>query len=150
MAAGVSLAAGKADELRKRLNENCTLTEDDLTEKVKIDIPLPVGFVTEALVEEIDRLEPFGVANPRPLFAEKDVPVRSMSLLGANRNLLKIMLEGKDPSGNTKVCEAVCFNNAEELYNEIQARKSLSVIYQPSINEYQGRRSVQLIIKDLK
>ncbi len=150
MAAGVSLAAGKADELRKRLNENCTLTEDDLTEKVKIDIPLPVGFVTEALVEEIDRLEPFGVANPRPLFAEKDVPVRSMSLLGANRNLLKIMLECKEPSGNTKVCEAVCFNDAEELYNEIQARKSLSVVYQPSINEYQGRRSVQLIIKDLK
>ncbi len=150
MAAGVSLEAGRADELRTRLNANCTLTEDDLTEKIRIDIPLPVGYVTDELVEEIDRLEPFGVANPRPLFAEKDVPVRSMSLLGRNRNLLKIILEGKDPAGNTKVCEAVCFNDAEETYNEIQARKSLSVVYQPSFNEYQGRRSVQLIIKDLK
>ena len=150
MAAGVSLAAGKADELRTRLNDNCTLTDDDLIEKVKIDIPLPVGYVTDAFVEEIDRLEPFGVSNPRPLFAEKDVPVRSMNLLGQNKNLLKIFLEGKDPSGNTKVCEAVCFNDAEATYKEIQGRKSLSVVYQPSFNEYQGRRSVQLIIKDLK
>ena len=101
-------------------------------------------------MEEIDRLEPFGVANPRPLFAEKDVPVRSMSLLGHDKNLLKIMLEGKDPSGNIKVCEAVCYSDAEEIYNEIRERKSLSLVYQPSFNEYQGRRSVRLIIKDLK
>ena len=90
MAAGLSMLRGSADELRRRLNENCTLSEDDLTEKIKIDIPLPIGYVNDSLVEEIDRLEPFGIANPRPLFAQLDIPVRSMNLVGRNNNLLKI------------------------------------------------------------
>ncbi len=148
MAAGMSLPAGSADELRRRLNEACTLTDEDLVEKMKIDIPLPVGYVTMDLVNELSRLEPFGISNPRPLFAQKDVPVRSVRLLGANGNLLKLVLEGKDAAGKDKPVEAVYFGDTKRAYEELKDRESVSVLYQPGINEYNGTRSVQLTIKD--
>ena len=148
MAAGLSMPAGYADELRKRLNENCTLTDDDLVEKMRIDIPLPVGYVDEAFVNELTRLEPFGVGNPKPLFAQKDVPIRSVSLLGKERKVLKLVLEGKDPLGCVRAVEAVCFDDAEHSYEMLSGRKTVSVLYQAGFNEYNGRRSVQLLIKD--
>ena len=148
MAAGLSMNAGTAETLRERLNEQCTLSDDDLVEKMKIDIPLPVGYVDDALVEELETLEPFGIANPRPLFAQKDVPVRRIDLFGSDRKVLKLKLEGNDASGNTRVIDAVCFDNAAEAYEELKDSKTVSVLYQAGFNEYQGRRSVQLIIKD--
>ena len=148
MAAGLSMNAGTAETLRIRLNELCTLTDDDLVEKMKIDIPLPVGYVDDALVEELETLEPFGIANPRPLFAQKDVPVRRIDLFGSERKVLKLKLEGTDAAGNTKVIDAVCFDNAAEAYEELKDSKTVSVLYQAGFNEYQGRRSVQLIIRD--
>ena len=148
MAAGLSMPAGSADKLRARLNGICTLTDEDLIEKIRIDIPLPTGFVNEAFVEELDRLEPFGVSNPKPVFAEKDVPVRSVQLLGKNKNLLKMVLEGKNAAGDTGPVEAVYFGNTEEAYEELKDRKSVSVLYQPGFNEYNGRRSIQLVVKD--
>ena len=148
MAAGLSMNAGTAETLRIRLNELCTLTDDDLVEKMKIDIPLPVGYVDDALVEELETLEPFGIANPRPLFAQKDVPVRRIDLFGSERKVLKLKLEGTDAAGNTKVIDAVCFDNAAEAYEELKDSKTVSVLYQTGFNEYQGRRNVQLIIRD--
>lgn len=148
MAAGLSMPAGTADMLRSRLNEKCTLTDEDLIEKIRIDIPLPTGFVNEAFVEELDRLEPFGVSNPKPVFAEKDVPVRSIQLLGKNKNLLKMVLEGKNASGEAVAVEAVYFGDTEKAYEELRDRKSVSVLYQPGFNEYNGRRSIQLVIRD--
>lgn len=148
MAAGLSMPAGTADLLRERLNGICTLTDEDLIEKIRIDIPLPVGYVNEAFVEEIDRLEPFGVSNPKPVFAEKDVPVRSIQLLGKNRNLLKMVLEGKNAAGDAIAVEAVYFGDTEGAYEELRDRTSVSVLYQPGFNEYNGRRSIQLVIRD--
>ena len=148
MAAGLSMPAGLADELRKRLNDNCTLSDDDLVEKIRIDIPLPIGYVTESFVGELDRLEPFGVSNPKPVFAEKDVPVRSVQLLGKNRNLLKMVLEGKNAAGDTVPVEAVYFGDTVEAYDELKDSKSVSILYQPGLNEYNGKRSIQLTVKD--
>ena len=148
MAAGLSMPAGSADELRKKLNYNCTLTDDDLVEKLKIDIPLPVGYANEGFVEELSRLEPFGVGNARPLFAEKDVPIRSINLAGRDRKVVKLVLEGKDAKGGVRPVEAVCFDDAEHAYEELCERKTVSIVYQAGINEYNGRRSVSLTIKD--
>ena len=148
MAAGLSMNAGRADELRRRLNENCTLTDEDLTEKMKIDIPLPVGYADERFTEELSALEPFGVGNPRPLFAEKDVPVRSVSLVGRDRKIVKVILEGKDASGKVRPVEAVCFDDPKRVYSDLSEKKTLSVLYQAGFNEYNGRRTVQLVIKD--
>ena len=148
MAAGLSMRAGSADELRRRLNEQCTLSDDDLVRKMQIDIPLPIGYADISLSEELERLEPFGVGNPTPLFAQKDVTVRSVQLFGRNRNVLKMILEGADASKNAKTAEAVIFEDAEAAYEDLKDRKSVSILYQLGINEYNGRRSVQLIIKD--
>jgi len=149
MAAGLSMPAGYADELRRRLNDECTLTQEDLTEKMMIDIPLPIGYVDEAIIEELDRLEPYGVANPRPLFAEKDVRLRSCSLVGKTGNVLTMVLEGKDSKGNAKVYDAVYFGDTHEAYERIRDRKTISVLYQPGFNEYNGRRSIRLTVKDM-
>ena len=146
MAAGLSLPAGSADELRTRLNENCTLTDDDLVKKYMIDIPLPVGYINDGFVEELSRLEPFGIANPGPLFAQKDVLIRSIRL--ASEKCLKMTLEGKDPAGSARGVDAVCFNDASSAYEELKDRRSVSILYQAGFNEYNGRRSVQLTIKD--
>ena len=147
MAAGLSMNAGSADELRQRLNENCTLADEDLIPKMMIDIPLPVGYVNESLVSELDTLEPYGLSNPRPLFAQKDVPIRSITL-SPKKNCLRLVLEGTDEAGRPVTRDAVLFDGAEEAYNEVSGRKSLSVLYQAGFNEYNGRRSVQLLIKD--
>ena len=148
MAAGLSMPAGSADELRKKLNDNCTLTDDELIEKLKIDIPLPVGYADEGFAQELSKLEPFGVGNARPLFAQKDVPVRSINLAGRERKVVKLVLEGKDAKGAVRPVEAVCFDDAERVYDELCGRNTVSIVYQVGINEYNGRRSVSLTIKD--
>lgn len=150
MAAGLSMKAGSAEELRRRLNELCTLGEDELTEKMHIDIPLPIGYVNMDFVEELGKLEPYGLGNPGPLFAEKDVSIRDIRIAGKNRNVLKLSLEGHDASGNSKVLDAVYFGDVPAAYEELSARNSVTVLYQAGINEYQGRRSIQLTIKDYK
>ncbi|MBO4903844.1 MAG: single-stranded-DNA-specific exonuclease RecJ [Lachnospiraceae bacterium] len=148
MAAGLSMPAGSADRLREELNAQCTLTDDDLIEKMRIDIPLPISYVDSGFVTELDRLEPYGVANPRPLFAQKDVPLRSLNLMGKNKNVLRLVLEAPGPDGRTRTVDAVFFGETEAAYEELSSRKSVSILYQPEFNEYNGRRNLQLIIKD--
>ncbi len=147
MAAGLSMPAGSADKLRLALNDNCKLTQDDLTQKMMIDIPLPVGYVNEAFVEELEKLEPYGVQNPKPLFAQKDVPIRSITL-SPKKNCLRMNLEGKDLAGNIVVVSAVLFDGAEEAYELLNGKSSVSILYQAGFNTYNGRRSVQLLVKD--
>lgn len=146
MAAGLSLPAGSADELRRRLNENCTLSLDELAEKAVIDIPLPIGYVTDEFVRELDKLEPCGTGNPRPLFAQKDIPVRSVQL--PSKNVLKLVLEGRDGAGNVRIYEAVSFKDCERMYEELKDRKTVSLLYQVGFNEYMGEKKVQLQIRD--
>lgn len=148
MAAGMSLPSESVDELRLRLNANCELTESDLVEKMVIDIPLPIGYVTRDLVYELDKLAPFGVSNPRPLFAQKNVKVRSVNLMGKNNNVLKMVLEGSDAEGMPVCHEAVLFENAAENYEKLKDAETISVLYQAAINEFRGTESVSLQIKD--
>ena len=148
MAAGLSMNAGMADELRKRLNENCTLTDDELVEKMTIDIPMPIGYVTKEFVEELDKLAPFGNANPKPLFAQKDVVIKNISLLGKNQNVCKLRLAGVNAGGEVSEVDAVLFDDAQKAYEELSASGKVSILYQAGMNEYMGRSSVQLTIKD--
>lgn len=149
MAAGMSLPLGNVEELRRRLNENTSLTEDDLVEKMIIDIPLPIGYVNLNLVNEFDRLAPFGVANAKPLFAQKDIPIKSIALVGQNKNTIKLTLEGVDPvDGRTKNVNAMIFNSSREEFEKIQNKSTISILYQAGINEYMGNKSVSLTIQD--
>lgn len=148
MAAGMSMVRENVDELRRRLNDNCTLTDEELVEKLVIDIPLPVGYVTMNLVQELDKLAPFGVANPTPLFAQKDVPVKSVRLIGKNQNVLKMVLEGVDSANRRVNMDAILYQANADIYEELKNRETISILYQATVNEYMGTSSVQLVIRD--
>ena len=143
MAAGLSLPEENIEAFRRELNEQCTLTEEDFIEKVKIDVPMPVAYVTEKLIEDLEKLAPFGKANPKPVFAEKDVVCAYPRILGANRNVLKARV--LTPTGGVGP-DLISFRSAEELMDIIRERGSVSITYYPQINEYMGTRSIQIAV----
>jgi single-stranded-DNA-specific exonuclease len=115
---------------------------------MQIDIPLPVGFADEAFVSELEKLEPFGVGNPKPLFAQKDVPLKSIQLVGKTQNVLKLVVEGADAAGKGVLKEAVYFGDTKNAYEQLKDRKTVSLLYQLQLNEYNGKKNVQLLVKD--
>lgn len=144
MAAGLSLKEENVELFRCRLNENCTLTEEDLTPKIVIDVPMPLSYVNRNLIEQISLLEPFGKGNTKPLFAEKGLRVLGLRIFGKNHNVAKMQL--MDAKGN--VTDAVYFGEAEEFKAFAERRESISVTYYPEINSYQGRETLQAVIRN--
>ena len=147
MAAGLSLDEENIGEFRRQINEQCMLEPEDFVCKVVIDVPMPLRYVTEDLVHQLDLLAPFGKANPRPVFAQKGVVCTNPRIFGANRNVLKTRLrvQGEGVQGMIMV-DGIAFRNAEELMERIETGEPLSVVYYPQINEYMGRKSVQIVI----
>lgn len=146
MAAGVSLLPEKLDEFRSKLNEQANLTEQDLTPIEMIDVPMPISYISESIVEQLEVLEPFGNGNEKPVFADKNLRVTSLNILGKNRNVLKMYL--KNENGYT--IEAVKFNVDDSVLNEVHLNDVISVIYYPTINEFNGRRSLQIVVKEIR
>ncbi len=158
LAAGFSLEKEKIETFRRMLNENCTLTQEELTEKVVIDMELPFACVTERFIQELSLLEPFGKGNTKPVFAARNVEILSGRILGKNRNVLKLRV--RDATNTT--LDAMYFNHGEEFlkvlkdrYGEegvdamLSGRQSpitLSVTYYPELNEYMGRVTPQIVI----
>lgn len=142
MAAGVSLPEENVEIFRHRINEICTLTKEDLIPKVKIDMPLPLSYITEGLIEQLELLEPFGKGNVKPLFAGKNFKVLYPKIVGKNKNVLKFLVQDEDGVQ----LDAVYFGNAKECLEYIQRKKEMMFTYYPSINEYMGRRTVQITI----
>ena len=142
MAAGLSLREENLESFKKALNENCTLTPEDYTCKRWIDVQMPLGYITKELIRGFSVLEPFGRGNEKPLFAEKDICVRSLRLIGQNHNAVKMMVEDK----NGCQMEAVYFGDAEEFIGEVHAGSVISALYYPSINEYRGIEKIQITI----
>ena len=130
MAAGLSIEEENIEKFRRQLNENCTLTEEDLRPKVVIDVPMPVSYITKELVEQISLLEPFGKGNTKPIFAQKGLRVLDSNIIGKNKNVVKLKL--LDPQGVTM--EGIYFGEAEDFVNFIRERNSISVTYYPEIN----------------
>ena len=97
MAAGLSIEEKNIEEFRRRLNVNCTLTDEELRPKIVIDVPMPVSYITKELVEQISLLEPFGKGNTKPVFAQKNLRVLDYSIIGKNKNVVKLKL--LDPQG---------------------------------------------------
>ena len=160
MAAGLTLPKVNLDLFRARLNDLTTLKESDLVAKISIDVPMPISYITESLVEQLKILEPFGTANPKPLFAKKNFSILSARNLGARRNVLKLRVA--DEQGYEM--DAVYFGNIEDFHqylsshfpeNEVeymyQGRKNsvtLSFTYYPDVNEFRGTKTLQLIIQN--
>ena len=144
MAAGLSIEEENIDKFRRQLNENCTLTEEDLRPKVVIDVPMPVSYITKELIEQISLLEPFGKGNTKPIFAQKGLRVLDSSIIGKNKNVVKLKL--LDPQGVTM--EGIYFGEAEDFANFIRQKDTISVTYYPEINRFRGRESLQIIIQN--
>lgn len=162
MAAGLSLPKENLERFREEINRKCTLTEADFIPKIKIDIAMPVGYPDTALVQELELLEPFGKGNVKPLFADKDLKVKNAAIVGRNRNVLKLTLEtvyGENVA-------AVYFGDVEkfldyyrEKYGDAQVEAALcgknnkillQIVYYPEINSYNGRESIQIIIRNYR
>lgn len=155
MAAGFSIEKERLDELRRKINEAAVLTDEDITPKLMIDVAMPLAYNSIELTEQIERLEPYGKGNRKPLFAQAAVPVRMAQILGRNKNLLKLQLD----TGYGRCVDAIDFdpdtfvNNIKQWFGEDECVKMLNgqpnavvidVAYYPTINEYMGRRSLQM------
>lgn len=146
MAAGLSIKEENIDAFRKRLNENCSLTEEELIPKVVIDVPMPVSYITKELVKEISLLEPFGKGNTKPVFAQKDLRVLNLRIFGKNRNVAKMQL--MDGSGT--IIDGIYFGEAEKFSQYVSGKETLMITYYPEINRYQGRENLQVIIQEYR
>lgn len=144
MAAGLSIKEENIEAFRRQLNENCTLTEEDLRPKIVIDVPMPVSYITKELVEQISLLEPFGKGNTKPVFAQKGLRVLDSSILGKNKNVVKVKL--LDPQGVPM--EGIYFGEAEEFAGFLKEHDTIVVTYYPEINRFRGRESLQIIIQN--
>lgn len=162
MAAGFSLAGeGDLNELRKRLNENSTLTEEDFREVVHIDVPMPLSYADNRFVKELSLLEPFGAGNPKPVFAQKNVRLLSGKILGKNRNVGKFRIADESGSGYDMIyfgdmekldrflSETYGEHEKEALYSGSRSFEGLTVsmVYYPEINRYMGRESIQIVMQ---
>ena len=158
MAAGMTLKESDLEELERRLNENSVLTEEDFQPVVMIDAPMPIGFVTEKLMEEFLLMEPFGVGNPKPVFAEQHFKILRGRALGREGQFLKLTVQNDKGSQ----CDAMMFRGKEEfeafvveewgerelarMYEGKENYLDVAFTYFPSVNEYQGNRTIQIEI----
>ena len=163
MAAGLSSPEENLPLLRKKLNDNCTLTDEELKPKVKIDVALNLNYVDEKLIAKIGALEPFGKGNATPVIAAKNVNVRSFRTIGLEKNHIKF--ECVIPENNMRI-DALLFNKAEEfkevfddkygmgkfeqVSNGTLFKFNIDAIYKPSVNEFNGRKSMQIIINNIR
>jgi single-stranded-DNA-specific exonuclease len=119
-----------------------------MQDKLTADIALPLSYATMQLAMELDKLEPYGKGNHKPLFAQKDLCVSDVRVLGKNRNLVKLKLRPAD--GSCPPTDAVIFGEGDEIEKELAGKDRLAVMYELDINEYMGSSNLQLIIKDFR
>ena len=145
MAAGLSLAISEIDIFRKMLNDNAILTDEDLIPKMWIDVPMPVSYANIRLVNQLKLLEPFGKGNEKPVFADRNLYVKTASVIGKNKNVLRCQLETED--GTYVPAVQFGINNIDDIP---RAGMRISIIYYPDINTFNGIMSLQIIIKEWK
>lgn len=160
MAAGLSLAKENVPVFRQRINELCRLTLEDFVEKIMIDVPMPLDYITEELIEEFHVLEPFGKGNTKPLFAEKNLRLLKAAVLGKNKNVLKFTVCNQQGAA----MEALYFGDVERMQSYLTEKYGtqemeklflgrangmlLSVTYYPTVNEFRDRRTLQIVIQN--
>lgn len=162
MAAGLSLQEDKVDELRIALNNKCELTDEDLTRKIMIDSSLPLEYLNLHLIEELNVLEPFGKGNAKPVFGVRDAKITRAMLLGKDKNVLKLKLL----TNNNITIDAMIFNDLENfeskiiekygnegldnLYNKSNNNIPMDFTFYPSINEWNGNKSIQIVVNGIR
>ena len=146
MAAGFSLEEKNVKEFRRRLNAQAQLKPEDFIPKIWIDVAMPLEYISEALITELKLLEPFGQGNEKPQFAQKDLHIRSVRVLGKNRNAVKLSLV----TGQGLAMEGMLFTEGDRFVEELGRSQMIDVIYYPDVNEYNGNRMIQIVIREYK
>lgn len=146
MAAGLSLKEENVETFRKALNDNAKLSDEDFIPKIWIDVAMPMEYVSEPLIRELEMLEPFGQGNEKPQFAQKGIRIRGAKVLGKNRNAVKLAMV--TPKG--VAVDGIAFTNGDAFMEEMGMRREMDVIYYPGINEYNGNRTIQMVVKEWK
>ncbi len=152
MAAGLSITEDNILTLRKMLNENCTLKEEDFKPKIRIEKRVNLRNIDMRFIEELELLEPFGKGNPTPLFAEKNIRISNVSYFGKDSNIAKWYMDKGD--GKSKI-EGICFGKGTELKNLLLSQTGVNtsmvdLIFTPTVNEYMGKKSIQLKTVDFR
>ncbi len=160
MAAGLSIKKEDVENLRTRLNELTTLTEEDFIPRVSIDVAMPIDYISEELIGELEVLEPFGKANPKPVFAEKNLNVLSARILGQNKNVIKMqvlnsqgmvmdaMYFGDVEKFNTYITEKFGMSEVEKVYQNRENAVTISATYYPQVNVFRNVRNLQIVIQN--
>lgn len=143
MAAGFSLREENILQMRKELNKNCNLSDEMKERVVWIDCPLPIEYINHSLIKQIKVLEPFGSGNVKPTFVDKNLLIKSKSVLGKKQNILKLKLENE----KSQIIDAIKFIDGENL---LKIGDRINVVFYPEINEFNGNKSIQLNIIDYK
>ncbi len=162
MAAGFSLEKKNITKMRQRLNEACALTDDDLTKEISIDVPMPIDYISEKVVRELSLLEPTGTGNEKPLFAEHSIQILSARIIGKKQNTIKMRICNQkgckmdalyfgDPNTfRTYLEEHYSKQSVQNLFLGKKAEIYLDLAYYPSINEYRGVKSLEIVIQSYK
>lgn len=161
MAAGMSLPIDKINAFREKLNKENKLTDDDVIPKVSIDMVMPIDKINFGIIDEIGNLEPYGKANPKPMFGATGIIVRSAKILGKDKNVLKLRMNygniwidgiyfGDNKSFEEMIVENYGIDEYDKLTNGLNSNVKIDIIYYPDINEYMGNKTVQLIIQNYR
>lgn len=146
LAAGLSLKEENLEKFRQELNARSGLTDADFIPKVMIDVILPVDFLTQSFIKQLEILEPFGKGNEKPVFAQSNVRATRAEIIGKNKNVLKITF-------NSRNCKSgVCFHDIEEkeqLLNQNGKLYDFKMLYYPTLNEWNGVTSIQANVQDI-
>ena len=146
LAAGLSLKEENLEKFRQELNARSGLTDADFISKVMIDVILPIDFLTQNFIEQLDILEPFGKGNEKPVFAQSNVKASRAEIIGKNKNVLKITF-------NSRNCKSgVCFHDIEtkeQLLNQNGKLYDFKMLYYPTLNEWNGVTSIQANVQDI-
>ncbi len=146
LAAGMSIKGENLDILRKRLNEQAGLSAEDFIEKVWIDVPLPFEYATLTLFEQLERLEPFGQGNEKPVFAQKDVTVLSARSIPNYKNLVKFKLRDEAYFN----ADGIVFSDADETLSALAKRDKIDILYYPKLEIFNGKKNIEIQIKTWK
>ena len=159
MAAGLSMREEDIDTLREQLNQKAELSEEDMAEVVRLDAVLPMSYFTVDTIRQLSVLEPCGKSNTKPVFADRNIKITRAGIVGVNRNVLKLHL--LDSKGNPVA--GVYFGEVEKFLTflsekfgseEVDAAMhgkensiQFAAVYEPAVDTYSGRESVQAIIR---
>ena len=145
MAAGFSILRNNIEELRKLLNEECDLTEKDFVKKYYIDAEIPVTLINEEVINDIEKIEPYGNGNEKPVFATRNVKYLISNIYGENNNVIKFEIEKDEKKGR-----AVLFENIDLFKKNIDDKNEFDILFYPTVNEYKGYKNIDINIIDYR